>query len=226
MKVSRDADPSVRRTGHWSMTCRKATSCVQRAVVFAVVAVLAGCSGIPPKVEDVTLYTLAAPPVARTVLPAYDGVLAVTPPSAWPGYDTAQFAYARQPNEIEYYAASRWADTPARMLGPLATRALLESGAFRSVVAASSGLPADLRLDLELVRLRQDFTSQPSRIELVLHVQLVDMRNRRVVAATELSEVEGARSENATGGASAANVALQRMLERIIVFCATSAPPR
>ena len=46
------------------------------------------------------------------------------------------------------------------MLGPLLMRTLEDTGSFRAVVHAPTGLPADLRLDTELVRLQQNFTGR------------------------------------------------------------------
>jgi cholesterol transport system auxiliary component len=117
-----------------------------------------------------------------------DLVLEVALPRAWPGFDTAQMAYVRQPYELDYFAASRWADTPPRMLGPLLARALEQTGSFRAVVQMPSTVPADFRVDTELVRLQQDFGVRPSRVELTLRVQLIDVRGKRV-AATRVVEV-------------------------------------
>lgn len=105
------------------------------------------------------------------------------------------------------------------MLAPLLVQALEQAGGFRAVVQAPSAVPADLRLDTELVRLQQNFGVQPSRIELALRAQLVDVRSRRVVATAEFEEVEPTTREDAYGGVIAANRALQRLLARVVDFC-------
>jgi cholesterol transport system auxiliary component len=149
-------------------------------------------------------------------------VLAVSVPRARAGYDTAQIAYARQPNALDYFAKSRWADTPSRMLTPLLVQALERSGAFRSVVQMPSVVSADVRLDTELIRLRHDFGTQPSRVEVALRAQLIDLRGKRLLAGVEFEETEIAASENAYGGVVAANLALQRILTRLVEFAANN----
>ena len=187
----------------------------------ALLAVLfAGCAGLlpAPQVDTLNVHLLDARPAAAGPGPPLDRVLAVSAPRARAGFDTAQMAYVRRPHALEYFANNRWADTPSHMLAPLLAQALEQR--FRVVVRAPSAVHADLRLDTELVRLQQDFATRPSRVEFVLRAQLVDLRGRQVLAATEFEEIEPAPSEDAYGGVIAANLALQRMLRRVADFCA------
>lgn len=198
----------------------------RRVLAVFAAALAAGCTSLPPKVEAPTLYTLAPsdPPIgARRVR---DEVLEVAAPRAWPGYDTPAMVYVKSPYALDHYAASRWADTPARMLGPLVGRALQRAGGFRAVVQPPSPAAADLRLDVELMWLRQSFATTPSRAEIALRVQLVDVKARRVIAGEEMVETEPSASENAAGGVAAANAALARLVERIVAFCDAAVPPR
>ncbi len=188
--------------------------------LLALVALAAGCTALqPPRVEDPSLYVLAAEPLRKVSQPRRDAVIEVALPRAWPGFDTLQMAYVRKPYELEFFAASRWADTPPRMLGPLLARALEQTGSFRAVVLAPSLVPAELRLDTEVVRLQQNFSARPSRAEITLRVQLTDLRARRVVGTMVLEDVENAPSEDAAGGVAATNAALQRLLVRVADFC-------
>lgn len=191
-----------------------------KAVVLAVAVLIGGCAALQaPQVESPTLHVLAADPLPKAARPTRDAIVEVAPPRAWPGFDTPQMAYVRQPYELDYFAASRWADTPPRMLGPLLARALEQSGGFRAVIQAPNPVPADYRVDVEIVRLQQNFAVRPSRAELTLHVQLTDVRGRRVIAARNFEEAAEAPSENAAGGVAAANAALQRMLAQVVDFC-------
>jgi cholesterol transport system auxiliary component len=188
---------------------------------------LAGCAGIPPtQMEAPTIYVLDARPAERSARPQRDLVLVVSVPRARAGFDTAQMAFVREPHELEYFAKSRWADTPSRMLAPLLVQALEQAGGFRAVVQAPNAVPADLRLDTELVRLQQNFATRPSQVELALRAQLVDVRSRRVLATAEFEEVEPATREGAYGGVIAANRALQRILVRLAEFCAEQSGSR
>ncbi|MCC6611719.1 MAG: membrane integrity-associated transporter subunit PqiC [Burkholderiales bacterium] len=190
-------------------------------------ALLGGCAGMPsPQSEAPATFLLDARPAENPSRNQRDLVLAVGVPRARAGYDSPQIAFLSRPFELEYFAQSRWVDTPARMLAPLFTLALAHSGGFRTVVQAPSGVPADLRLDTELVRLQQDFRTHPSRVELSLRAQLVDLRSNRVLAEMQFDEAESAPSEDAYGGVIAANRALQRMLARLVDFCVEQSGPR
>jgi cholesterol transport system auxiliary component len=195
---------------------------MRRAGALAIWAVLlAGCVGMqPPQAEAPAIYVLDARPAAKPARPQRDLMLVVSAPRARAGFDTAQMAFVREPHELEYFAKSRWADTPSRMLAPLLVQALEQTGGFRAVVQAPSAVPADLRLDTELIRLQQNFGTRPPQVEIALRAQLVDLRSRRVLATAEFEEVEPTTREDAHGGVIAANRALQRLLARLADFSA------
>jgi cholesterol transport system auxiliary component len=201
---------------------------MKRAIAgFAAAALLAACTALqPPQADDVSTYVLEAKPAAGTPRPKRDLVLEVSAPRARPGFDTPQMAYTRRANALEYFAKSRWADTPARMLAPLLVQALEQSGGFRAVVQAPSLAAADLRLDSELVRLQQDFGAKPSRVRITVRAQLIDVNTRRVLATAQFDETEAAPSDDPYGGVLAANRALGRVLERLATFCAETPAPR
>lgn len=188
---------------------------------------MASCAALqPPRVESPTLYLLEARPAAAAKRPQQDLVLAVNPPSARPGFDTPQIAYVRQPHKLDYYMKNRWVDAPSRMLAPLLVQALAQAGSFRAVVQAPNPIPADLRLDTELIRLQQDFGTQPSRVQLTLRVQLYDLSRKKVLGAREFDEAENATSDDAYGGVIAANRALQRVLGQLTDFCVAESANR
>lgn len=187
-------------------------------IALVLVILLAGCTGLPaPHIENTHLYLLDARPTPNATSHKSPLVLAISLPTARAGFDTPQMAYLRQPLELEYFATHRWADTPSRMLKPLLAQAL--EPLFSSVVQAPAMLPADLRLDTELIRLQQNFTSKPSQIQLTIRMQLVDIKDKRVIASKLFDETENMSSDDAYAGVIAANHALQRILDQLIDFC-------
>ena len=196
-------------------------------ILTALALLMDGCAALqPPRMESPALYLLDARPAASAQRPQRNLVLAVDPPSARPGFDTPQMAYVRQAHKLDYYVKNRWADTPPRMLAPLLVQALEQSGSFRAVLRTNNPIPADLRLDTELIRLQQDFTTQPSRVELTLRAQLYDLKSRQVLAVREFDAAENAASEDAYGGVIAANRALARVLGQVTDFCVTESANR
>ncbi len=181
---------------------------------------LAGCVGLPePQSSSPNIYVLDARPAVQTSTIKRDVVLAVNMPQARPGFETARIAYVLQPHELNYFANSIWTDTPARMLQPLLLQALEQSAGFRSVVRAGSAVPADVRLDIELIRLQHDFTTRPSHVRITLQAQLIDVRGKRVLAVRQFDAAENAGSEDAYGGVGAANRLVQRVLGQVAEFC-------
>lgn len=194
------------------------------AAASVALALVAGCTALPPpKVEEPVLHVLDAKPPIPRASATRDLVLEVGAPRAAPGFDTAALLYVQKPYVLDAFAAHRWADAPARMIAPPLTRALEQTGYFRAVVPAPAGVPADLRIETELVRLQQDFTSRPSRVELSLRFRLLDLRGRRVLASRVVDVDEAAPSDDPDGGVLAANAALATALTQAAAFAVAGA---
>ena len=188
--------------------------------VLACATLLAGCTGLhAPQVESPHIYVLDARAPDKAVKIKRDLVLAVSMPRARSGFDTSQIAYLRQPYELDYFVANRWADAPARMLEPLLLQALEQTGSFRAIVRTPGAVPANIRLDTELIRLQQDFGARPSKVQITLRAQLIDVTDKQVLAVKLFDETENAVSDNAYGGVITANRLLQRVLGQLSDFC-------
>ena len=183
--------------------------------------VLGACVSLP-RPEPVDLFTidprLEGRPVAGT-----GPAIFVDAPRGGPGAEGSRMAYARRPNELAYYARSQWAEPPARMLRPLLVGALERTGRFQAVTDVAPAPAGGLRLDSEVVRLRQEFTERPSRVRLTLRLELADAASRRVVGTREIETVEIAPSDDAPGGVAAANAAARRAVVEAATWCASVA---
>jgi len=165
-------------------------------------------------------YLLAAPlPANPQVFKSTDKTLLVSIPQAAPGFDTPALVYMRTPYLLEYYSKSQWIDTPARLFLPLLVYRLEASGLFRAVLSAvSSPIASELRLETEIMRLQQEFFTEPSQVRLVLRVQLLDMQARTVMATQVFEILEKAPSDNAEGAILAANRAFSQVLTQLLTF--------
>ena len=128
-------------------------------------------------------------------------------------------AYLRQPHALDYFAVNRWADTPSHMLEPLLAQALEQTKSFRAIVRAPGPVSADIRLETELIRLQQEFQTQPSQVQLTLRTQLIDVVGKRIIAVKVFEGAENATSDDAYGGVVAANRLLQQILGELADFC-------
>lgn len=181
---------------------------------------LSACSVISVADSDIPrTYLLDIPLPAIPTTPPHGKTLLIAMPQAAPGFDTQGLAYVRSPYILEYYSKSQWIDTPARMLLPLLVHRLEASGLFGAILsAATSPVAGEWRLDTEIVRLQQEFLTEPSQVRLVLRVQLLDMAARQVIATQLFEILENSPSEDAEGGVFAANQAIARVLNEIIAF--------
>jgi cholesterol transport system auxiliary component len=202
---------------------------MRRRVFGAAAGLLAaGCGGLLPKASpppalfalDRALTAPASPaPLASRTGPT----LVVQPTQAAPGFDSARIVYTRRPHQLEHYAESEWADTPARMLAPLIVAALGSGAPWGAVVQSPSPAASDLRLDTELLRLQHEFGRAPSRVRLALRATLTDSATRRVLARQDFETLADAPSEDAYGGVLAAHEATRALLQALAAFCADAA---
>lgn len=189
-----------------------------RLLAATLVTLLAACSlplSAPP--ADLT-HTLSLPPQVNIPRAVPQGrTVLVAAPSAAPGYTTSAMAYRPSAHELRYYARQRWVDRPARLLGQALVDGFLAGGA--QVVADGSGARPDYRLLTELVQLEQDFNVQPSRLRLALRVQLVDVRDGRLLGSDTLRLEQVAATDDPAGGVAAANALLERAVVGAARFC-------
>ncbi len=180
---------------------------------------LAACSlWKPPASIPGRTYILDARPSITTPAATARGVLVLTLPIAYAGFDTPQIAYVERPYGLDYYTTSRWVDTPARMLLPLMLRTLEESGRFQAVVSAPPAAPGQWLLNTQLLTLEQRFTEHPSRARLVLRAELLDSSSGTLLGTRVFSAVVQAPSEDAYGGVLAANQAVEQVLAQLVQF--------
>jgi cholesterol transport system auxiliary component len=193
-------------------------------IVAVTAALLAGCAAVLPQGPDrpTTTYVLDPDrPLAGTTRSG--PTLLIPPASAAPGYGTPRMAYLKERYRIDYYAHNEWVAAPASMLGPVLVATLRESGHFAGVVDDRRGTLADLRLDLRLDRMHQDFRSQPSQGSVALTVSLFDLADGGLLATRVFEASEPAPSDDAQGGVIAINRALARLLPEISAFAADQA---
>jgi cholesterol transport system auxiliary component len=187
-------------------------------VLFALLA-LAGCalpqdSSPPPQAYLLEAGAFTPPPARRSS----SKILLVTVSKEAPGFDSNRIAYTREPPKLDYYKDSVWSDTPAKMLLPILVRAFESTGAFKAVVSPPSPVLADLRVDVDVIRLQQEFVTTPSRVRLITRIKVVQMKNGHVLETRLFEAIEPAPSENAAGAARAANAAVQKVLGEMIPF--------
>jgi len=199
-------------TGRW----------VNLAGICLFAALVAGCL-VPRSPDPVHTYLLGAQPGIWESQPAdageaAHGVLLLSLPQAEPGFETPRMVYVTRAHEMSYYATNQWADVPARMILPLLLQRMEQSGLWRAVVPPPSAIRGDYRLDADALVLQQEFLQQPSQVRLALRLQLIALREGRVIGTRRFEVVEPASSDDAYGGVVAAGRAVSKLLDHAAVW--------
>lgn len=196
------------------------------AMSWAFVMLLIGCSAslLPAPPAPAVLLTLDDPDFAPTFPTATTRPAAMTLlvelPHALAGADSRNMAYMRRAQEVSYFAQHQWVEKPATMLAPLMARGLRGTNVYGAVVLAPARVKAERRLESTLVRLQQDFTRTPSEVRLTLHAWVTDTDTRRLMAQREFDIRIAARSDDAPGGAAAAQTAARQLVTELSAFLA------
>ena len=185
---------------------------------FALVVMMAaGCLSPRTDSSGIHTYHLSLDGWSSETRPGkLDGpVLLVSQPQAEPGFETQRMVYIKRPYELEYYAVNQWADAPVRMFTSLMVQALNQNDAWRAVIPLPSSIRGDYRLDTHGFLLQQEFLQQPSRVRVMVRMQLVDLKESTILSTRAFEVVENATSENPYGGVQAANQAVAGLLDQI-----------
>jgi len=196
-----------------------------RICALACAGILAACGGSPP--AAVGVYDLGPPAAA----PATKiGAVILVPTVAAPLWlDTTAIVYRlnyQDAARARTYAQSRWAGTPAEMVGnQLRNRlALVASG---GVVGATDGARADYALRLELEDFSQAFDAvDASRGVVKVRATLIDLASRNVLAQRSFVVERPAPTANADGAVRALGQGSGVLVEQVVAWTTASIPPR
>ncbi len=181
---------------------------------------LAGCT--LPQDTSVPPQTYLLEGGARAITPPSrrpnNKTLLVTVPKAAPGFDSNRIAYTKEPPKLDYYGDSVWSDTPAKMLLPILVRAFENAGAFKAVISPPAPALANVRVDVDVIRLQQEFMTRPSRVRFTARIKVVDMKSGHVLATQVFEAIESAPSDDAGGAARAADAAIRQVLNQMVPF--------
>ncbi len=180
---------------------------------------LAGCLSLPREERPIHTFILDLGSPARGAALSEGkpgaGILVVNVPVARPGFETPRMAYTQRPYEMSYYATHQWADPPARMMIPLLVQVLEQTGAWRAIVPMPTSVRGDYRVDIDQVELIQTFLQKPSQMRVALRMQIIKLPDYLVLGTRLFDVVEEAASEDAYGGAVAANLAVNRLVKEV-----------
>ncbi|GEM_PF-3579519 len=180
---------------------------------------ITGCSGRLAK-HDMQLFWVAPPVTTQKSAPAMlPVILGIARPTAEPGFATRRMTYRDEQGLIHYYAHHQWLAEPAQMIALHAHQSLEQAKMVTQVVTSShSAALSDVELELHLLYLYQDFTTQPSTLRLGLKVRLIDKKTRHILGGrTWLREKEA--GNDAKSGAQSFHQMLTEIDEELPDYC-------
>lgn len=187
------------------------------ALLIIPVFFISGCGTFFSRSEEpIHTYVLSVdiPPETKVAQPKH-GTLLVNLPRVQSGFNTQRMAYVTRDHELNFFAYSQWAESPAHMLLPLLVKNLERTNQWEAVVQMPSPVRGDYQLIPENLYIQHEFTQKPSRVRIHLRLQLIRIKNFHVVGTHELTILENAKSEDPYGGVQAANAATERLLKEI-----------
>jgi len=199
---------------------------VIRALALALAGLLSGCTALLQEAPPQS-YTLEAP--ALPSASAGHAVLRVRLTGVSAGYERPLMAYrAGDELALSYFATASWVSPPAELITEQLAAALEATGRFRAVLTGAPPPVADYRLELELLRLEQDYRAgNPGVARLELRARLLD-RDGTLVGQRRLEARAPARTSGPAGAAAAANRALAEVAASLYAdldtWLAASAP--
>ena len=181
----------------------------------------AGCAdglqsvlGEPPK-----LYLLTSKSAFSPGLSEVGWQLAIEPPIAEAGLDTARIALRRDPVSLEYYAGASWVDAAPIMIQTLLVESFENSGRIVGVGRQSAALRPDYSLRTDLREFQAEYDGQgqgPPRVRVRLNAKLVKMPQRTIIGATTVERTEAAAAADMGSVVRAFDRALGKVLKRIV----------
>jgi len=188
--------------------------------VFIAFLFLNGCSLAPVQQQNVASYTLNGISQLKLRNKPTHSTLLVSRTIASPGYQTSEMIYTTQPFQLQTFAFNRWVAPPAQMLTPLLVQSLRHTGVFNDVISAPAAAQTSYQLNTNLLSLKQDFTKNPSQIDIQLQVSLINSKTNSIVASHKFKQTMATDENTPYAGVIAANKATKVLMEKIAKFVA------
>ena len=177
-----------------------------------------GCTLFSPVNTDTKKYVLNDIPLDLPSEKTHSATLLVLLPDTMPAYATTQMAYSAQAYQIAYFSKNEWAEKPSQMIQPLIVKTLRNTHYFSEVLSPPYFGRHTFALHIEILELKQDFTSDPAMLQLAMRIYLSRETTNQVIATKELSVREPMSERNPYAGVVAANEAMAKLLRELAKF--------
>lgn len=194
------------------------------SITSLTLALAAGCTTMNQSGQTKQEYslTLDYQPDSMASSVSKEGTLVVSPIQIASPYHRKLIYYQEQPYKLSAFAYNEWADIPEKMLDEQLISMLTRANTFDSVAPISAPIAGDYRLDVQITRMMQDFTSTPSTFVIDASAQLYDINNDKLSAQTQLNATVKTTEDTPEAGVVAANQALGQISQSLVRFLSTA----
>jgi len=189
-----------------------------RPALIACAVLFSGCALFSPVKIDTKRHMLNNIPLDLPSERTHATTLLVPVPDTTPVYATTQMAYSTQTYQIAYFSQNEWAETPSQMIQPLIVKTLRNTHYFSEVLSPPYFGRHTFALHVEILELKQDFTSEPATLQLAMRIYLSREATNQIIATKELSVREPMSERNPYAGVVAANEAMPKLLRELAKF--------
>ena len=190
-------------------------------IMFAFV-FFGGCSfNLPGHGEKQTYYVLNAE--SRTVGAAVtkrEARLLLQEATTSRLVNTERIIFSEQPATRGSYQFSYWAENPPKRFSYLLQKRLEEVGLFQSVSRTVSGALCDLQLNVEITDFYHNVVNRPGVSVVNMHLELVDLKTRNIIASSYFSKAISTATYNAEGAVQGFDRAVSEVLDEVVLWLA------
>jgi cholesterol transport system auxiliary component len=185
--------------------------------IIALIVMLGGCS--MKEAPPLKRFTLDAGKISAAASCTYcDQVLKVSYPRTLKEKMTNRMQFSYSSSERGVYQNSEWFDTLPKLLQGTTIAALEQSGLFKAVFPSASSADETLRLESMIYDFSHHIRGASSYAVVSVQFSLIDTKTGRLVKVKRFSYREATPELNAKGYVTAANRAVNRLENDLIVW--------
>jgi len=180
---------------------------------------LSACSVLPES-ETLTFYRLPSPSAAlgsqSVQQPRSDEVLQIDTPYGDRAVDSTRLLVIPDPDRISAYKGARWSDRAPVLFRDRLIEAFRSAGVFRTVVADSSTLSADLELSGDLTWFHVVYRDGVPVVRIAYDANLSNVSSSRIVGSQRFIVEQPVQGKEVTEVVQAFGLALDKLSVRVL----------
>jgi cholesterol transport system auxiliary component len=190
----------------------------------ALAGALGACEGmVPGRGPLPDLYRLTPKSTFAADLPTVEWQLLLESPLTNASIDTTRIGLQRSSTSVEYYARASWSDRAPQMIQTLMIESFENSERIIAVGRDSVALRADYILKTDLREFQAEYMGGPNpRVHVTMIARLVKMPRRAIIGADKFEAVIEARADTMAGIIAAFDLALGKVLKRLVEWTLTT----